>query len=182
LSPYWPGLLSHSRPSFRDFPPGDFGGRGNVFSTDNISSIEMTTLAAQKDSTNKTITSIDMPALRARPARLARIDGNDWHPYQLRLVLNKSTQFTKRPFRHLASPSFPEPCPVANPGQIFQTDPASGVCSLLNDLLGDFVVLVCLKPPFSPRRAFNLRLAFFGRLPDLFCFTAFRCKERRVLR
>jgi hypothetical protein len=135
--------------------------------------IEMTTLAAQKDSTNQTIASIDMPTLRARPARVARIDRNDWHSYQLRLVLDKSAQLPKRPFRHLVSLSFPEPCSIADTAQVFKTDPTSGVCSLLNDLLGDFVVLVCLKPPFSPRKGFQFASGILQAFAGLLLFRRF---------
>ena len=83
---------------FRNFPLGDFGGRGNIDCADDIGMIEMTTLAAQKDSTNKTIASIDMPALRARPARVSRIDGDHRNAFQLRFVFNEPPKFGERPF------------------------------------------------------------------------------------
>jgi len=85
---------------FRDFPLGDFGGAGNIDCADNICMIEMTTLTAQKDSTNKTIAFVYMPALRARPARVSRIDCDNRDARKFRLVFNESSEFGERPFRH----------------------------------------------------------------------------------
>src|SRR5215831_7389051 len=83
---------------FRNFPLGDFCGRGNIDRADHIRMIEMTTLAAQKDSTNKTIAFFYMPALRARPARVSRIDGDHRNAFQLRFVFNEPPKFGERPF------------------------------------------------------------------------------------
>ena len=49
-------------------------GAGNIGRADDIGMIEMTTLAAQKDSTNKAIAFVEMSTFRARPARDSRID------------------------------------------------------------------------------------------------------------
>jgi hypothetical protein len=110
---------AHFQPLFRDFPPGDFGGTGNIGCADYIRMIEMTARSAQKESPYRTIAFIYVPAFRARPARVARINGNDGNARQLRLVLDESTQFGERPFRHLVSLSLPEPSPFANLGQVF---------------------------------------------------------------
>ena len=101
---------------------------------------EMTTLATQKDSTNKTIAFIYMPAFRARPARVSRIDGDHRNAGQLRFVFNESSKFGERPFRHLVPLSFPEPCPVADARQLFNDDPAIRVCSFLNELFRDAMI------------------------------------------
>src|SRR5215470_6683316 len=97
---------------FRNFPLGDFGGRGNIDCADYIGMIEMTTLAAQKDSTNKTIAFVYMPAFRARPARVSRVDSDDRNAGQFRFVFNESSEFGKRPFRHPISLRLPDPCPL----------------------------------------------------------------------
>src|SRR5262249_35120778 len=97
--------------------------------------IEITTHSAQKYSPSRTIAFLYMPALRPRPARVARIDRHHRNSRQFRFVLNESTQFGERPFRHLVSLNFPEPSPFADACQIFKTDPAFGVCGLLNDPL-----------------------------------------------
>jgi hypothetical protein len=43
------------QPFFRDFPPGDFGGRSNICCADYVSMIEMTTRTAQKQSASSAI-------------------------------------------------------------------------------------------------------------------------------
>ena len=136
------------QPFFRDFPPGDFGGTGNIGCADYIRMIEMTTRAAQKQSASRTIAFINMPTLRARPARIARINGDHRHARQFRLVLDESAQFGERPFRHLVSLRFPEPSPFADAGQVFKADPAFGVCGFLNDPLRDAMIFVRFKPAF----------------------------------
>src|SRR5262245_49564778 len=130
---------------FRNFPLGDFGGRGNIDCADDISMVEMTTLAAQKDSSNKTIASINMPAFRARPARVSRIYCNNRNTSQLRFVFNESSEFGKRPFRHLVSLSFPEPRSIADAGQVFNSDAAIRACGFLNDPLRDAMAGVRLE-------------------------------------
>ena len=91
------------QPFFRDFPPGDFGGSGNIGCADYIRMIEMTTRSAQKQSASNAIAFLYMPTLRARPARVARINGDHRYSRQFRLVLDESAQFRERPFRHLVS-------------------------------------------------------------------------------
>src|SRR5262245_31127891 len=88
---------------FRDFPSGDFGGTGNIGCAYDIRMIEMTTRTAHKERTNGTIAFVNVPALRTRPARVAWIDNDDRHTRQLRLVLNESSQFVERSFRHPVS-------------------------------------------------------------------------------
>jgi hypothetical protein len=144
------------QPLFRDFPPGDFGGAGNVGCADYIGMIEMTTLAAQKDSTNKTIAFVYMPAFRARPARVSRIDCDDRNAGQFCLVFNESPEFGERPFRHPISLSLPEPCPLADASQLFDGDAAIRVCGLLNDLFRDAVIGVRLKSTLTTREIFQL--------------------------
>src|SRR5262249_15087145 len=108
--------------------------------------VKMTAGSTQKQSTSKTIAFLHVPTLRARPARVARIDGDDWNSRQFRLVFNESAQFGERPFRHLVSLSLPEPSPFADAGQVFKTDPALGVCGLLNDSSRDAMIFVRFKP------------------------------------
>src|SRR5262245_63978006 len=102
--------------------------------------VKMTAGSAQKQSTSKTIAFLHVPTLRARPARVARIDGDHRNSRQFRLVFNESAQFGKRPFRHLVSLRLPEPSPFADAGQVFKTDPAFGVCGFLNDHLRNAMI------------------------------------------
>src|SRR5215467_12607281 len=108
--------------------------------------VKITAGSAQKYSTSRTVAFLYMPTLRARPARVARIDGDHWNSRQFRLVFNESTQFGERPFRHLVSLSSPEPSPFADAGQVFKTDPALGVCGFLNDSSRDAMIFVRFKP------------------------------------
>jgi len=48
-------LRGWRQPLFRNFPPGDFCGSGNIGCADYIGMIEMTTRSAQKQSTSKAI-------------------------------------------------------------------------------------------------------------------------------
>src|SRR5262249_26809911 len=130
--------------------------------------IEMTTRSAQKESPHRTVTFINLPAFRARPARVARINGDDGNPRQLRLVLDESTQFGERPFRHLVPLSLPEPSPFANLGQVFQTDSALGVCGFLNDPFRDPMIFVRLKSAFFARESFQFSLDVLGALAGAF--------------
>ena len=134
---------------FRNFPLGDFGGRGNIDCANDIGMIEMTTLAAQKDSTNKTIASIDMPAFRARPARVSRIYCNNRNTSQLRFVFNEPSKFSERPFRYPVSLSLLEPCSAADGCQLFDGDAAIRACGLLNELFRDTVICVRSESSFA---------------------------------
>ncbi len=135
-----------------DFPHGDLCGRGNIGCADYISMTEMTTLAAQKDSTNKTIAFVNMTTLRARPARVSRIDGNYWNAGQLRFVFNEPSEFGERPFRHPVPLSFPEPYSLADACQFFNSNAAIRVCGFLNDLLRDAVIGVRLESTLTSRK------------------------------
>src|SRR5262245_8078696 len=130
---------------FRNFPLGDFGGRGNIGCADHIGMVEMATLATQKDSTNKTIAFFYMPALRARPARVSRVDGDHRNAGQFRFVFNEPSKFGERPFRHPVPLSFPEPYPLADACQFFNSNAAIRACGFLNDLLRDAMVGVRLE-------------------------------------
>jgi len=44
--------------------------------------IEMTTRSAQKQRSHRTVAFVYMPAFRARPACVARINGDDWNARQ----------------------------------------------------------------------------------------------------
>src|SRR5262249_16607669 len=130
---------------FRNFPLGDFGGRGNIGCADHIGMVEMATLATQKDSTNKTIAFFYMPALRARPARVSRIDGDHRNAGRFRFVFNEPSKFGERPFRHPVPLSFPEPYPLADACQFFNSNAAIRACGFLNDPLRDAMVGVRLE-------------------------------------
>jgi len=97
-----------------------------------------------------------MPAFRARPARVSRIDCDDRNAGQFCLVFNESPEFGERPFRHPISLSLPEPCPLADARQLFDGDAAIRVCGLLNDLFRDAVIGVRLKSTLTTREIFQL--------------------------
>ena len=135
-------LCGCRQPFFRDFPPGDFGGTGDIGCADYISMIEMTTRSAQKQSASRAIAFLYMPTLRARSARIARINRDHRDTRQFRLVFDEAAQFGERPFRHLVSLSLPEPSPFADARKVFKSDPAFGVCGFLNDLFRDAMIFV----------------------------------------
>src|SRR5262245_2467244 len=120
--------------------------------------IEMTTRSAQKECAHRTVAFVNMPAFRARPAFVARINGDDRNARQLPFILDESTQLGERPFRHPVSLSLPEPSPFANLGQVFETDPALGVCGFLNDPFRYEVIFVRLKPAFFAGEIFQFSL------------------------
>src|SRR5215813_6914278 len=120
--------------------------------------VKITAGSAHKYSTSRAVALLYMPTLRARPARVARIDWHHRDSRQFRFVLDESTQFGERPFRHLVSLSLPEPSPFADAGQIFKTDPTLGVCGFLNDHLRDAMIFVRFKPAFLSGESFQFSL------------------------
>src|SRR5215510_1369646 len=146
------------QPLFRDFPPGDFGGTGNIGCANHIRMIKMTTRAAQKQSTSKTIAFPYISTLRALLTRVARIYRDHRNSRNFRLVFDESAQFSERPFRHLVPLRLPEPSPFADAGQVFKADPAFGVCGFLNDLFRDAMIFVRFKPAFLAGKSFQFSL------------------------
>src|SRR5215475_13755220 len=120
--------------------------------------VEMTTRTAQKQTLSSAIAFVNMLALGARSARIARINRDHWNPSQFRLVFDEAAQFDERPFRHLVSLRLPEPSPFADAGQVFKADPAFGVCGFLNDLFRDAMIFARFKPAFLAGESFQFSL------------------------
>jgi hypothetical protein len=114
---------------FRNFAHDDLCGTNDIGCADYISMIEMTTQTAQKQIARRTIAFVNMPALRARPTRITRIDGDHRHSREFCFVIDESARFSERPLRHLVWLSLPEPNPFADTAQIFQCDTAIDFCS-----------------------------------------------------
>src|SRR5215475_4057024 len=132
--------------------------------------VEMTTRTAQKQTLSSAIAFVNMLALGARSARIARINRDHRNPSQFRLVFDEAAQFGERPFRHLVSLSLPEPSPFADPGQIFKTDPAPSVCGFLNDSLRDAMIFVRFKPAFLAGESFQFSPDVLWALAPAFYF------------
>ena len=75
-----------------------------------------------------------------------RIDRDERHTGELRLVLHERPKLKERPTANPGSLLLAKLCPVANPLQVFHSDPASGVFSLGNELLADLMIDVPAKP------------------------------------
>src|SRR5215813_11290957 len=132
--------------------------------------VKITAGSAHKYSTSRAVALLYMPTLRARPARVARVNRHHRNSRQFRLVLDESTQFGERPFRHLVSLSLPEPSPFANAGQIFKTDPAPSVCGFLNDSFRDAMIFVRFKPAFLAGESFQFSPDVLWALAPAFYF------------
>lgn len=115
-----------------------------------------------------------MTTLRTSLRRIFRIDRHDQNARHRPFILNECPQLVETPSTHLRALILPEPCPLADTSQVFNTDSASGVCSLLNELFTDDVVYVPAKTGFLARQ-----------IPDLaadgFWAMAFRFSLRRRL-
>src|SRR5262245_26134865 len=108
-----------------------------------------------------------MTTLRTGLRRVFRIDRDDRNARYGRFVFDECSQLMETPTAHLRPLILPEPSPLADTSQIFNTDAASGVCSFLNELFTDDVVYVSAKSRFFagivPERASNgFRAMAFG--------------------
>jgi len=92
---------------------------------------------------------LTVAALIAGATRIARVDCDEEDTVELGLVRQEGPQLVECPSAHLRTLAFAEPGPAADPRQLFDGDPASGVFGACDDLLGDDVVLVLTEPLFA---------------------------------
>lgn len=102
-----------------------------------------------------TIGFIDTTADRTSPGRVARVNEYQRHTEQSGFVFDKGTQLIERPAMQLASLRLPNPYPVTDAAQVFQSDTASGAFGLLHELLGDAVVHVGCEASLLARQGFE---------------------------
>src|SRR5690242_13607995 len=93
-----------------------------------------------------------MPALRAGPRRVPRVNERDSHARQLSLVGDELPQLEERPAGNFRALPLPEPFlnTLADALQIFQSNPALSACSGSNQFLADAVVGVRAEAPLLP--------------------------------
>ena len=108
---------------------------------------------------------IDKPTTRAGLRGISRVHENDRHAGQGSLVLDKLPKLVKRPRVKFSSLRLAKPCPVADAGQIFKSEAASGVFSLLNYFFTQAMVNVGSEPTLTTRQLFE---ASFGRARAFF--------------
>ena len=89
---------------------------------------------------------VAMPALAARPGRVARIDRDHGHARPQRLVLDKAAQLAERPTRQpIARFPAPSPDPLPDARQFLDGNPACGAFGGVHDALADAVVDVLVS-------------------------------------
>lgn len=94
----------------------------------------------------------DVPAYRARLARVGRVDVHHGYPKSLGLVSNKILQLPKGPAVEPCAYPLPRLDAVADMGQVFHADfPHAQRQSLPDDGFGNFVVDVFDMPPLPTR-------------------------------
>jgi len=96
----------------------------------------------------RTIGFRDMLTLRTSLRRIARIDRDDRHTSQRRLILDFCPEIAKGPAMQLSPVRLPSRYPTADTRQVFDGDPASGVFGALYKQLADAVVHVSGKAVF----------------------------------
>jgi hypothetical protein len=79
-------------------------------------------------------------APRARPRRVAGIDRHDEDARQAGLVLDERPELVERPSRVPGAVLPPNRCPLPDPAEVFDDDPASGAVGTGDDGLADLVV------------------------------------------
>src|SRR5262249_26649522 len=120
--------------------------------------------------------SIDMPAFRARPARVSRIYCNNRNTSQLRFVFNEPSKFSERPFRHPVSLSLLEPCSIADARQLFESDAAIRACGFFNELFRDAMVGIRLESTLTTRKVSQLAPDLLGTFSGSFPLDRFLLK------
>ena len=108
---------------------------------------------------------IDAAADRTSLRRVFRIDRDQRNTSQCRFVGQKGPKLSERPtvVRPVLRPL--NRCPLADVRQIFDGNPAAGVCGLPNDSLADPVVEVGRKARFLPAPGVQQSLRGFGPFP-----------------
>ena len=95
---------------------------------------------------------IDVAALRAFAGRIARVHLDHAHPRECCLIEQEHLQLEKRPAMQNDPLPVPNDYPFADPGQVFDRDPASGALSRGDDLLCDDMIGVGGEPLFFARQ------------------------------
>ena len=81
----------------------------------------------------------------ARPGSVARVNQDNRHTGQARLVSNIGTKLVKGPVGMSCTLRLFDRYPLAYASEIFKGDTALGVLSLFHDMLRDTVIRVCLE-------------------------------------
>lgn len=149
---------------FRDFRPIDSGpGPGSdVPGRVHVRMVGVSTDHAAELGLRWTVGFGDVSASRTFPARIARINDDDFHACLPCLVFDKGTKLMERPAAHLRPLPLAKPCPVAEALEVFEGNPAPSAFSLGNERFGNDVVDVPAKARLMPRKGFELAPDGFG--------------------
>src|SRR5215510_10550927 len=97
--------------------------------------IEISAFIAQEHISSYSILSTHMIAGRTSLTRVTRVYRLHFHAGKRRLVFYIPSQLRKCPLTHAISLLLPEPCPVSDALEVFDSHTSTGVCSFRNDLL-----------------------------------------------
>lgn len=119
---------------------------------------------------------IDVAALRAFPAGVARVDTDQRNATQRRLIGHEIPELSESPTVMRSPLALPNRCPVANVRQVFHPDAASGAFSLAHDRFANAVVQVAGEPRFfesaATQQPFSRFGPFFLEFPSQSCMAA----------
>jgi hypothetical protein len=105
---------------------------------------------------------VDVAALGARSARVARIHGDNSHAQEGGFVCEERAQLGERPRVQRRALSLANRYPVTDAAEIFNCDTASGVFGFANDRLADDVIHVCVEMPLLPSKLTEMSLGALG--------------------
>src|SRR5437899_2876746 len=88
----------------------------------------------------RTIALLHAAPRREVAARVPRVHSDEGNACVVALVFEEEAQLVERPTRMLVAPCLANRCPIADAGQVFDSNSASGACGLQRDLLRDMVV------------------------------------------
>lgn len=103
-----------------------------------------------------------MPARRAFPACITRVNRHHRYSSQLRLVFDESTKLAEAPIVQSLPLLLAGLSPLADVRQVFQRNAEAGAFSSGNDCLRYAVVLMLLKPPLFAAHLAKTALCCFG--------------------
>lgn len=132
----------------RDVRPIDCGPAGDITRRDVIGAASEAARNTEEGILRTTICFINTTADRTGSGSVARVNEYQRHTGQSGFVFDKGTQLIERPRMQLASLRLTNPYPVTDTAEVFQSDPAFGVFSLIHKLLADLVVHIGCKAPF----------------------------------
>src|SRR5208282_1211244 len=151
-----------TQPDSRSDRPDYFGPGCDVASADMIGVGRKTAPGADELRLRAAVRLVDVAALGARSARVARVHCDKGDARKRGLVAEERTQLEERPRMQRRSLSLSNRYPIADAIEVFNGDAAAGVFGLANDRLADDVIRVCVKVALPPSELSEMTFGALG--------------------